>query len=904
MIHPKDRTTDTSSQAQVESGDRGTGEYNHRPVYLHSLLFDLIPNLLYYSWYCVVFQWLEMYMCARNVTTPCFMQNDTKKLKLICASKMGTGLCNCSKSPQHDSDMQSIAKIEQSIVLNDKKCSQNKKHYPPTPYAKSTLLQQEGQLDFNFASNTSVVSVPNLREIEATPVVYNMSCESYIDCVAIKRMITCVVFYQALDISDYSRLSDYFSTDNYPYLLDDYHHILHHHLGDETKSIKQSRIEFEMIHNMMIRSIHKCKMNTCDKFKRNNRCRERETNNIFNHNDKLLNYYVNTMDTIHCFFVHPFHCGFRLKLSDLDQSRRRRIKRKRSLAPKMRKARRKSEPFADVDDLSQRLLTIREETKSQCDLAADDNTKLYIDEQLGKIKTKLIAKRNQFETIQGSTLATNNRFMNVIPAYIQRQQIQKGLVHPDDNTPKHSKSQATAVFGHRYYYWIYYKDCTERDSGPNEGYNVNDWYIGKKYDRLQGEICNNTIYKLEYDTFKEIVFMANKKMKCGYAKTRQASGLVLDKYGIGYEQCITAKHIQSVLIYTHFNALSQAFRESFKRKSVHETDTDLKIRASEWWNLGKLLRETVDVFGVDMEHSKVSVFYHNMNYKFRFESMILYLALPTSMTIYLEVATLYGHNGDHVDGIMLEMEGNVDALRCFDCSWLSYNGNNGERLFLGGHYALRFKSIRYIASDVNYERFIHAISMFDYAISGGIPHCDSTKNDLEIIAILVNDRKDLAQEGGAGGGEMHRHAEYINDIFYSFCMKQREICISMWNMERYYYWLQMLLFHNKATNKHLCVFSNLCKIFQNCKKICIRYYEYSKCKLSESFFELLLDELERIPKCNQKNLLIELDQVEYEQNILQTFKNKFIAKSWFIQESDSDKVSIFKMSMSVLSSQK
>ena len=156
------------------------------------------------------------------------------------------------------------------------------------------------------------------------------NCTIISKCKSIRRITECLHFYQTLAQTDYGALLEYLNDDNYPFLLDDYHHILDRHLGD-SKTRKHSNTQYEEIHNYIMQHLEECKLEKCNKLNRNNRNRAKQSvfandENKNNTNDKeneaggLLEFYIETLDTIHCLFVHTFDVGFRLRPTEIEQS--------------------------------------------------------------------------------------------------------------------------------------------------------------------------------------------------------------------------------------------------------------------------------------------------------------------------------------------------------------------------------------------------------------------------------------------------------------------------------------------------------------------------------------------------------------------------------------------------------
>eukprot|EP01084_Bolivina_argentea_P319689 554505_1 len=58
---------------------------------------------------------------------------------------------------------------------------------------------------------------------------HNSVCESIETCSSVSRIIKYLIHYQKIDIT---KTDNIYHKDNYPYLVDDFHHILLQHLSD------------------------------------------------------------------------------------------------------------------------------------------------------------------------------------------------------------------------------------------------------------------------------------------------------------------------------------------------------------------------------------------------------------------------------------------------------------------------------------------------------------------------------------------------------------------------------------------------------------------------------------------------------------------------------------------------
>ena len=132
-------------------------------------------------------------------------------------------------------------------------------------------------------------------------------CESISTCLSIERIVSALQEYQARDLDE---IIASFDKNSHPYLSDDFNHVLLRHLGDD-KQVAESQREFFAIHQHIASKLKPCALEKCGKFSRNNRDREKQDGQG-KKLDKEVEYFVDVMDTIHCFFLHSFDIGYRI----------------------------------------------------------------------------------------------------------------------------------------------------------------------------------------------------------------------------------------------------------------------------------------------------------------------------------------------------------------------------------------------------------------------------------------------------------------------------------------------------------------------------------------------------------------------------------------------------------------
>ena len=177
----------------------------------------------------------------------------------------------------------------------------------------------------------------------------------------------------------------------------------------------------------------------------------------------------------------------------------------------------------------------------------------------------------------------------------------------------------------------------------NPGYKICDWYISAKYESLKQEILNTTCCDFDIDQWKSTEMTAKTKLN-EWNKDPDARKLLSQHtdpikcwerlYGIKRNTPITVEHIMSLLFYTNYSAQSYLFSGTYRRVDPFESDRLLKNRHSQVAIWGRLLRETVEAYGLSMSKAKhIRVFYHGVGKTLLFSNTSIYLNGPVSTTI-------------------------------------------------------------------------------------------------------------------------------------------------------------------------------------------------------------------------------------------------------------------------------
>eukprot|EP01084_Bolivina_argentea_P176338 305172_1 len=399
-------------------------------------------------------------------------------------------------------------------------------------------------------------------------------CESVTSCTAVENIKKALEYQYKTD--NKAEIYEYCTNTN-PNIIKDFHHILMRHLNHANK-LKNDK-NFQIIYKIMTTNIE-CNVSKCGGFSRNNRNKEKKSSKMTveqqstNDDDNLEHtYFIDLLDNIHCYFIHSFDTGFRLNADMTDQI------------------------YNNNDDVKLSPL-------AELDFDSNDIQRLYVDNVVQKLKTFLLDKQKKITDLR----ATTNKFVTTINDNETNDQKQ------NDDIVKEKETQY--AFGMRYYYWAWFKNKTGLD-WRNKGYKVQDWYIENKYQDFKEEMLNYLPIK-QFNCVKlkstHLLNKSNvlKRMKSDFYYTDR--GMQPMYYGIPCGEPLKISNIMCVLFYTDYSELSYNFSKSFRRLSSSETDECLKKRHSNYWHWGKILRETVELYGNYIRNSKVHTFYHGVSF--------------------------------------------------------------------------------------------------------------------------------------------------------------------------------------------------------------------------------------------------------------------------------------------------
>eukprot|EP01084_Bolivina_argentea_P090679 163346_1 len=684
------------------------------------------------------------------------------------------------------------------------------------------------------------------------------------DCKCTQQIIKTLIFHQELpnDLDSYNlnnRIVAHFN--QYPTIVSDYHHIILQHLSSGNKY--EDNINLNIITDILSNHIN-CNFSKCIKYKRNLRGRYKKTKQDEYSEEKLMTetfklsmqdpvimFYKELLDTMHCYFIHAFDTGRRKQSTqqlpayledDYDDN---------TFEDKQMK-----ELFLDTKSLDSATPLQFNKFTTQI---TDENFQNQTDDD--PLLDKMIEHMQQEKIPK---IAIENFYNQLLQQEYDSDALTDDIGNDETNinvvewlpNTEHclivvdyikniifSKSTVLYSFGLRYYYW---EPCkTHPLYVPTKYTNFKQEMFAKKeipkdeWDRIYLKV--NTMM-VESDTVKAL-----KSCDRNYA------------YGIKENSPIKHQHLIAICFYTDTSEESYKFSESFRRIPSDKSIEDTKKRNMEYREWSRLLREAVECYGTTMEESKINIFYHGVS-MIHFVSFIAKFCGPTSTSASFEIATRFADE----KGIILELETAQmgDKLRYFNCSYIS-RYNEEERLFIGGEYPLKIKTIRNKSTKENYEQIMLPLSLLDKMTNAEKMETQFiSQKTLKHCVVVIHDL--IQQETEE---KKNQYPEYINTCFKAFVKSRKVLKFNMLYMKQFYsFFVYMFMDQEYAryfvndTDNNLLAIDYISNVFKECTEI----YSMKTDQVKEAFDGqnwLYMDALRSLLNRVNSNKLCKLNRI-------------------------------------------
>eukprot|EP01084_Bolivina_argentea_P202623 346173_1 len=645
-----------------------------------------------------------------------------------------------------------------------------------------------------------------------------MSCEK------ILRLMNAMKLYESLcifDNTDHEEKLMRFLNESYKTLLDDFIHITDTHANQVEDITKLCAVS----------QTGECQLKQCLYTQRHYTTFPRTKIN-----DPKLAFYCETFDNLHFYLYHLVDIGFRSDESVIHN-----------------KEKNKNGEYQCVDEHCENIMrtisTARKSLPFDVNRFNDAQNKYNIhintaNHSINNSETTFL--EIMLETIKESRFAFSNNEFNELDLFLNNEEYDTDAVRNDltknnsniFNLIKNHMSVVTFIktyvkdqelssisfsTGLIFYYWPYYKDISEVKQNNEEFYNINDHsgykicelYTEKKYNSFKEEILTH----ININEYNELVILkANQYVNT--EKVRHNCANARDDelhYDIEENTPLFLWNLISVILYCDFSKLCTHFSSTFRAIEFAESLLSIKERNQEFWWMSKILRETVQFYGVRSRYG-TGPFYCGISFVMSIPEYCIRLCSPTSTSKDLQVSLNFATR----EGMIVELNDNGHGyswrLSLFNCSWISRYKEENERLFFGGDWRIRVSSIRLFCTKKhqwkNFDTFFHALFIFNCMVIGYSNRLDIDVSDKDIILNLIN--------------FTNTYDDYIKNTFQLFIVQKRQLVLNIHYIHQYCNVLSYLVIDSlqqttlyKENLKRNLVNKLMFTLFKNANKICI-----------------------------------------------------------------------------------
>ena len=659
--------------------------------------------------------------------------------------------------------------------------------------------------------------------------------------------------------------------DNYDdvQLLNDFNHLTRFHAT-----------EFEDIYNVLLSNVYDdqpCDLSLCLCLRRNrrNRADEKENIDLYRCDDvgDIISYQI--IDRIHCHYFHSFDTGYKLFRKDIENIKS------------------EIEPIEDEKEHGN----------------SDPNLKnKYIQKLVEKAKyLKDNSKLNNIES--------HNKFIT-----------------------KENKVDDLYQFGYRFFYHKYYKNNRDfaRPYDPiiplskleniiehipaNTGYCLDDLYVAPKYKNLKEELTKNRLCAVNKTAMVYLLEKATIKMQTDYVKSMScARGESAKYYEMKSNQPLSEDHVLAAMVYCNYTALQGIFTQTYWKQSGDELLDDLKKRHSNYYWLGRRLKECVECFGMDHNNQLKYRFYHGINKKMQFKSLFAYMKGPCSTTTDFAVAARFSQGQGMIleleidtkswifkileDGLPIPVIGSqaMNKIHCFDMQCFSDYSNEKEVFCLGGINRFHITEIIEVSTAIDYKIYLKALRQMTSGMTYALSSIDTfdqyipkTASEKQIVFRLLAHQIWKKIPDHKYAHQFKSLPKYIDNLMEAHCKQVR--FIQFFNSKPRHI-VQDLVFTTDETG--MKSMEELMTIFPSLKEV--RYIMHNDATTDVSIFEKKLDGiLKFIQRSKAKNTRFEMPSLAFAVNpeiggnledlVKSKYKEKFNALNYKIRVQHRDPV--------------
>eukprot|EP01084_Bolivina_argentea_P269999 459001_1 len=568
--------------------------------------------------------------------------------------------------------------------------------------------------------------------------------------------------------------------------LNDFIHLLHSH---------QTDTDFEYIYSQ----IGHCDVEKCAIFQRHIRdrmhieyddCEEKTENEII--------YYDDIMDKIHCYYAHSFETGNRLCIKD-----------KLML----------NDDCSKESDTEHNIYISRDnETRKIYDISLAKREKMLSVLNSSRLNARINTKYNQLDLKHEYQAAQNNNGKPGLFSFGY-----KFIYGYDDEDPTDFSKFLDSDFKHETVKALSPIDFSSRDKSSKKW--SGSVAVTQKYCDLKQELTNNKISIMTLEQFNHEYKKAQSHFNTDYCKSNFISQHSTVPFDLQY--------LLSLMVYCNYDQLQYNFSKTYRE--IEECKHD------EFYNLGKYLKISVQMFGTKVGDGHIKIFLHGIS-----DQMIIppgpygvKIKCPLSTTPSLTVAINFTN---HKKGLIVQFTAPRYMADCkyIAASWISDFAYEKEHLFIqnnGAFETLKISNIIDVCHGFHYGIILKA-TMFIDQITRGVQSLEAENSVIRQLAIKILHNQ--ISFSSSLYERFHSLTEYAHYMIQMYFVSKQDICVdcsSMVNAEypdltplflkQEFKWVNLNILHAlfpninwiMTTNTNLCskVVEDIIRYLQNNK---------------------------------------------------------------------------------------
>eukprot|EP01083_Nonionella_stella_P197097 724839_1 len=510
--------------------------------------------------------------------------------------------------------------------------------------------------------------------------------------------------------------------------------------------------------------------------------------------DHKLNFYSDTMDSLHFYLVHTFQCGLR---SIVDKNKTTSMEQEHDEDKEEECVDSDEKMFAELNQSIKAFARYSSKTNKYV-INTDDTTFMdtrttFMDMLWQHLGTRRYRCNLRLQTIMNvihliaSEEYDTDSIGSKLPSHVNAQCVNE--IYRFVKT--YEATSSSFSIGLRFYYWENgrYPQPLPWNQNYHSGEKIEDLFVKQppKYSNLKDEMLQYEQLKHSISIVHGIMEKISKLKDTAVFKSIKAASGLCKYYGIAKGSPLNDEHLISLVLYTDNSALSSDFTSSFRKKSLKfDSLESVKKRNSKYWWWSKTLRETVELYGKCRqgnwdENQGINIdilkgpYYSGMSSAMPVPECNIRLCSPTSTSKHIETAIKFCGTYGMIMQLNNPHTQQYQMLRGFECDWISHFPEEDEVLFFGGYYRIKIESIIIRKTKNNLKEFIGALYYLDVMITAGTD-LDKIRVGDKAVAEISGLMNSIVDRTGNINNTFH---DYKYSTFMSFTQHKQQIILDL-----------------------------------------------------------------------------------------------------------------------------